>query len=549
MAKLKSKSQKSQTQPEAQPLSLKEKLAQKRKIQEARTKITGLMVFSVFFAVAIGLPLALAVGIKIGLSVGLGIPCLVLSYNYPRQALWVFLIYMPFSGTITYWLGGGNALFQVAKDIFYVPALFGLMQECKKKRLPILVSKKLLPSLVILLIFALITLFVVNGMQQFLPECKTVAGDLIADSQGKLSKIPCREGMPFFQGLVGLKVLVGYIPLIFCAYYLIEDKKKLLFLGRLLVTLAIICCVLALAQYWMLKTGRCVGTRNMVAIDLFKPQLDAKCLVGGALLYSPAQGQIRLPGTFVSPWHWAWFLVANAAISFTIGFNDTSRFWRLTGLISMALVLINAVISGQRLALALVPVLILALLILTGQIANFKRFIPAGVLLGMILTVAVISNPAIVQERIDSLVGRWNTAPPYAFMQEQFAYAIYNQRGIMGRGLGTATNSTRTFGDISLIETYHPKLLYEMGPLGLLAFMIFVTHLTILSFKDYRSVRDNTLHSFGSSFWIFILIIGYFPYWYPLDTDPVAVYYWFFAGILFKLPVIDKQEQNKKSEL
>ena len=32
---------------------------------------------------------------------------------------------------------------------------------------------------------------------------------------------------------------------------------------------------------------------------------------------------------------------------------------------------------------------------------------------------------------------------------------------------------------------------------------------------------------------------------YPLDTDPVCVYYWFFAGILLKMPLIDKVEQAK----
>ncbi len=75
--------------------------------------------------------------------------------------------------------------------------------------------------------------------------------------------------------------------------------------------------------------------------------------------------------------------------------------------------------------------------------------------------------------------------------------------------------------------------------------MIFVTHLCFLTFKAYRSLKDDCLRSFASGFWVFLLIISYFPYWYPLDTDPVAVYYWFFAGVILKLPVIDKEEQAK----
>ena len=69
--------------------------------------------------------------------------------------------------------------------------------------------------------FSMMTLFVVNGYLQFSGEA---------------------SGSPFLQGILGMKILLGYVPLIFCAYYLIEDKKKLLFIGRLFVVLAIICC-------------------------------------------------------------------------------------------------------------------------------------------------------------------------------------------------------------------------------------------------------------------------------------------------------------------
>ncbi|MEO0844616.1 MAG: hypothetical protein AAF063_38015, partial [Cyanobacteria bacterium J06643_5] len=44
------------------------------------------------------------------------------------------------------------------------------------------------------------------------------------------------------------------------------------------------------------------------------------------------------------------------------------------------------------------------------------------------------------------------------------------------------------------------------------------------------------------------LFISYNTYYYPLDVDPVAVYYWFFAGVLFKIPEIDKQERLKEEQ-
>lgn len=541
-------------------LSTKERSIQKRRVREARQKVITLAIISLVVAIAIAVPLGFAVNLKVAFMVIALIPSLVLSYAYPRQALWFFLIYMPFSGTVTYWIGGGNALFQLSKDIFYLPALIALIQDIRRQRKPILVNKKLILTLGILAAVTFMTLFLVNGSQQFvLPYCDSLTqqniflrapdGSYILDPNTNLViKTPCKDGLPLLQGLLGLKVFLGYIPLIFVGYYLIDNKKQLIFLGRFLLVIAIVCCSLGLIQYAMLATGICQGTRGALGGDLFRASLDAKCFVGGSLLYSPSQGQIRLPGTFVSPWHWAWFLIANSFITFTVAFTDTSFLWRTAGLSGLALVLMNSVISGQRLALALVPICVVISLILTGQIINLKRFIPFGIGLALILGLVATYNPQIVQQRVDSFVARWNTAPPHQFVLEQFNFAIEQQKGILGRGLGKATNSARAFGATALVETYHPKVLYEVGYPGLIAFMLFTTNLVIVTFGSYKKVKDKTINSFGSSFWVFILIITYFPYWYPLDTDPVSVYYWFFAGVLLKLPAIEKESSLIKEE-
>jgi hypothetical protein len=362
---------------------------------------------------------------------------------------------------------------------------------------------------------------------------------------GFLVEVPCRISEPFLQGLLGFKVLLGYVPLIFCTYYLIKDKPTLLFFGRLLVTLVIICCVLGLMQYWMLKTGRCVGTRGYVADSLFKATLEARCLVGGGLVYSPEVNMIRLPGTFVSPWHWAWFLVSSAVICYASAFSEISQKWRLAALVGLTLVFINAVVSGQRLAFFAVPIIVGLLTILTGQIANLKRFLP--IIFAAILLLAIgfsFLNPDFVQQRYDSAISRWQSSPPTAFLQEQLDFAIRNQGGILGRGLGVATASARVFGDISFVETYHSKVLFELGYIGFALYMIFMTYLVYRAFRTYLSLKDPTLRGFAGSYWVLLLFVAYLPYWYALDTDPVGVYYWIFAGVIFKLPVIEKQEKE-----
>ncbi len=510
--------------PAAPQISKKELAAQKRKRAKQIQQAIGALVTYGGLGAVIGVVLFFVAEPKIALAGGGGVAVLALSFKYPMLGLWGFMIYLPFAGTITYWIGGGSPIFQLAKDGFYIPAIIAIGLWCKNTGNPFIIPKEMKNPLYLLLGFCLITLLLVNGAQQLEPK----GGD-----------------KPIAMGILGLKAMIGYLPLITGAYYKLKTKKELLFAARLTLILAIICCLLGMVQYQFLSSGRCNGTRGYEAGLLFKATLEAKCLVGGALLFSPSQGVIRLPGTFVAPWQWGWFLISNAAFTFAVAFCDPSPLWRIGGLFGMAVVFVNAAISGQRIALALVPVVTIILLVLTGQVANLKRFLPIGIGLGVVLGGAVVSNPAVVQERIDSFVSRWNASPPTTFITQQFEEASHGQDGVFGNGLGRATNSARVFGKTRLIETYYPKLIYEIGPTGAIAMLGLLTSITFAGFKAYRSVKDKNLRSLGASYWVFVLIISYNTYYYPLDVDPVAVYYWYFAGVVMRIPAIDKQEQAR----
>lgn len=536
-AKSKPKSKQKAATPETPQLSLKEQLALKRQTAKVRQEFIRLFSSTFFGGLFLGLLLFPIGGPKAAASVPLSITALVLSFKYPRQALWAFLIYMPFGGTIVYGVAGGNALFQLAKDAFFIPAAITIYQEYKRKRQQFLIPKQIRTTFFIMLGLALLTFLAVNLAQQFGPACTSLPRGV---------KIPCKNGQPIIMGVLGLKVLLGYVPLITCAYYLIRSKKELLFFTRSHLVMAIICCALGVVQYLFLSTGRCEGTRGMSGQDLFKATLEARCLVGGSLVFSPDVGMIRLPGTFVSPWHWAWFLISNAFITYASAFSDPSSIWRISGLIGMALVIVNSFISGQRIALALVPVVIVILLILTGQIANLKRFIPIAIGIAVVAAIGTAIFPEVIQERVTSFVDRWNASPPTEFIAHQAEFTSKGQSGIFGAGIGRATNSARAYGADALIETYYPKLLFEMGPLAVAGFLVFVTSITWTTFKTYRSVKEPNLRSFAASFWVFILVISYNTYWYPLDTDPVAVYYWFLIGVIMRLPEIDREERAKQ---
>lgn len=520
-------------------VSKKEKQALKKQAARQRQEIIKILIPTFTVSLALACLLFLLKKPQLAIAGGGGLLALILSYKYPRQALWFFLIYMPISGTVTYAIGKGNALFQLAKDAFYFPALIALVQDLKKQRLPLIIAKELKQPLYILLAVCLLTLVFVNGIQQFAPACSSLPDN----GKGMI----CRDKLPLALGLLGLKVFMGYIPLITCAYYLIRNKKEFLFLTRLHVVLALICCGLGLLQYFLLLTGRCAGTRYLSGAELFKANLNARCLVGGSLAFSPQVNMIRLPGTFVSPWHWAWFLLSNTFLTFASAFGEPSLPWQIASFAALASVVINAIICGQRIALVVVPICIVILLIFTGQFANWKRFLPIVGGIGIIIAIAIVRFPDVIQKRVESFIARWHASPPIEFILNQVQFTAAGQTGLLGKGIGRATNSARIFGETLLIETWFPKVFYEIGPIGLAGFLIFVTSLTIITFKAYKKLREPHLRSFAASFWLFILFISYNPYWYPLDTDPVAVYYWFFAGVLLKLPQIEQQEEEKEN--
>lgn len=509
---------------EAPVLTRKEQRAKEREVAKARANLIQFTVLAFVASGVVGLLLGLMVEPTLGVAATASLLCLSLSFKYQRQALYAFIIYIPFSGTVTYMLGG-NALLQLAKDAFYIPALIGVIQMCRKKRLDILLPEAIKVPLVLVLSIVLLNLVLVNLPQQI------QAGG---------------SERPLLMGILGLKLLLGYLPVITCIYYLMRTSEDLYFLLRLQAVLVIVSCILGFVQYLMLRAGICSGTEGLgvEGVELFRASLQSRCFVGGSLLYSPSQGQIRLPGTFVAPWQWGWFLISSAFFSFGTAFNDRSPFWRLVGIISLVTIFVMAVVSGQRIALFLVPIVVGGLSILTGQVANLKRFVPIGVILGLILVGLTARNPELLQERVDSFEARWNASPPHEFVAQQFREALDAQNGILGNGVARATNGARLFGNIRLIETYHPKILYELGPLGLLFVVLLYLTLTVTTFKAYRKTKDKNLRGYAASMWVFVLFISTFPYYYPLDVDPVSVYYWLAAGIALKIPTLDRQERE-----
>ncbi|HBL58330.1 MAG TPA: hypothetical protein DDZ80_07350 [Cyanobacteria bacterium UBA8803] len=481
--------------------------------------LTRFIPLTIGVSVSAGILLGLEWGIEAGMASAVIVLSMAISYCYPRAGLWMLLIYLPFGGSITYSIGDGYPLFHLIQDALFIPALIVLMQSRKSLEQFLRIIKPLLPTLWVLLAVSLVTLIFVNGVQQLQQE---------------------PPDHPLLIGILGFRVLMGHIPLMFGAYCLIRNQQDLLFLTRLQLILILICCSLGLVQYLLLVNGACPGSSHLEGYAVYKASLQARCLVGGSLLYNPELNLIRLPGTFVAPWQWGWFLISSSFIAYASRLKDPTKVWRLLSWVALLLILVMAVLSGQRIALAIVPTTLLFLIVLTDRPTGL---VPIKLGLFVLFSLWIANNLVTLEERLESLIDRWNASPPHTFMVEQFKWVMKAQEGLLGNGLGRATNSARILGKTQLIETYYAKLLYEIGPIGVLAFLVMVSILSILTFKAYRSIQDRSLSRMGLCLWVFILFVSYNTY-YPLSVDPVEVYYWFFAGVVLKLPELEAKKSK-----
>lgn len=452
--------------------------------------------------------------------------------QFPRTSLYLFLIYLCFGGTIIYIFPGSfqqvgemirfgkfYPILQVIKDVFYLPALITIIFTLNWRD----IYQKIKPFFWALASFAFIcclTFFLVNFPQQFVVT----------------------NGSPILMGILGLKVWLGYIPLLFCSFYLVKNYQQLITLTRLQIVLIIICCFLTLFQYYALLNNLCIGSVGLLGVASNRASLQARCLVGGALLFNPKLNLIRLPGTFVAPWQWGWFLISSIFFTVAGTIIEKNKIWRYLGWFSSAFVILITFISGQRIAIFLVPFFFIILFIFTED--NRKKL---SLKLGIFTAISLISlTIPLIQTRIAQFGGRWDYSSPISFTQRTLNYAINNQNGLLGNGLGTTYSGARKLGDTQLIEIFPAQLIYEMGFIGLISFLIMATILVYLGWQSYQKIKDKSLKKVGFCFWLFLIFISYNPYYYPLTVDPVNIYYWLIAGILLNLPNIENTKNEDK---
>ncbi len=463
-------------------------------------------------AIGLGSPVALAVALApVGFLMGL--------VDW-RWAVYGLLVYLPLSGivTVAFYDPEASAVDRgiptVLKDLLFVaPAYAGFaLASWRRRRWPSLGGLPLVP------IGALAALVLVQALNPRLPN------PLVA--------------------LIGVKVWLFYIPLYVLGYHLLRTREALRRVLALMTVVAILPATVGVAEAALLYSGKeklVYAAYGDAAANVTQGFVGLSFGEGGRRLF-------RIPSTFSFFVQYFGFLMAMLGVVWA--------WWRAflrpagrggLGLALMALVVLAAFTSGSRSAYLSVPlVIVLALLLSPAERHRLRssRIAQAvGALVALAATLAMLSA-GLLQKSI-SLIGlSYDSVIAGGFNQ-----AVERGQLLLGNGTGTNTPPARYAAPevgSDLIDSWLVKTLVELGVAGLVLSIVAFASVLIVGIRAYRSVSDPRLAAASAGIlavlvWVLLNTVkGFF-----LDVDPIAVYFWLFAGLLSGVAALDVRARTE----
>ena len=425
-----------------------------------------------------------------------------------RLAVVLALVYLPVQGLLWVALYPHTAPAALAKDfLFVIPAYIGFFYWCIKSKQNFVFPG--FPLLAVVLLAGLVVAEIFNPLLDSL-----------------------------LVGLVGAKVWLFYIPMAFLGYQLVRNRRDLDRLLKIMCLTAIVPAVIGIVEAVLYYTGHSsfvyslYGSAASAATQGF-----ASINVGGA-------GFRRVPSTFSFVAQYYIFMTSMVAFGYAwwrrAAAGSWSRRWRL-GI--WLLFLAAALTSGARGALAFVPLMLIAILLIDGRLGVSSIGPIAALGAGLVLMIALAGASATGTVSDLFVNARVQLHSVFITGLRDASHHLF-----LGSGTGSDTNAARyVSGAFSATggwqESYLAKSILELGIVGLALIAAVLGSIVVRGFRIRRRLRDPGLIAMASAILgLMIWGIAYTVKAQYLDFDPLNLYFWLFTGVLFKLAVIDRAE-------
>ena len=429
-----------------------------------------------------------------------------------QRGVYLLLIYMPFAGVVTLALYP-SSLPKLYKDIFFVIPTYiaGCMTYVVLEK----ITYARVPGLVIGLMVSLAVMVFAQIFDPFVANWMVAA--------------------------IGAKVWLFYLPLIFVGFAMIHDHDDLVKILKLMLVIAWIPCSVGIIQWIGSMT---IGYREIM--QACYGQAAAGATQNFARFYVGALF-FRIPSTFSFVAQYFGYTLAMIVPAYALSRIDPSPKWRRFSGITLCFVILASFLSGARAAYVFVPVLlILIYLIDRGHVGMMRVAVIIPLIMLTALHIAGI-NPVDLFQMMFGLVTHYSDEIVYRGLLD----AIQNAPLGLGTGMNTGPARFAFYDPLSFIafENYYAKAVYELGIPGLLIVLGLFSALIGLGYNAHRRLQDPGLRSCSAAIVAFIITmaINSFKGW-QIDLDPINVYFWFFAGILFKLEYLVSRRKADDSE-
>jgi hypothetical protein len=454
-----------------------------------------------------GWSLAVAAVVLLGVAFAVGMA----DWRRPVRGL---LLYLPFSGIPFVLLYPDAHASTLLKDaLFVLPAYAGFVAYWASRHRR--AAERAIPGLLLALFATLVLVQVFN---------------------------PASPGL--LVGAIGAKVWLLYVPLCYLGYQLVEDRRQLAGLLRLMSVAAVVPAAIGIAEAVLFRAGRhdlVYGWYGEAAQSVTQGFTEFTLGGGGSLR--------RVPSTFPFVAQYFSFTAAMVAVTYAWWRGTPARTRSATRCGVWLLLLLAGLLSGARAAFLFLPFLVALILAFEGRTARFalvRLVAPAALLLG--LAAAVLGTTAYGVLGHATEVG-----------VEEFGHVFLDgfrqglSQTLMGLGTGVDTNAARfALGqpdrfagvDGTWYESWYVKALLELGVAGLVILALLFGSLVTRALRQHVRLHDPGLKTvsaalIGLLLWnlVFNIKAQY------LDIDPMNVYFWLLLGVLLKLPKLDEERQ------
>ena len=432
-----------------------------------------------------------------------------------RWSVYGLLVYLPFSGiaVLAAYPGREERIAAVlAKDfVFVIPAYLGFLVYFLKRR------RRFWFRGAPLVLFALLALLVL--VQGFNPE------------------LPNR-----LVGLIGIKIWLFYLPLLCLGYHLVDSRRQLFRVLGLMTAVAVVPAVIGVVEVILYYTGNAQTVYDVYggAAAAATQNFATFVLPGGCTLR-------RVPSTF--SFFYQYFLFCASMVVISYGWWRGSRaagkqHW--IGGVLFLLLMFAAMLSGVRTALILIPVMVVAMLVLSRNAANRVSWVTVGI--GAAVFVIAFgglgsTTCGVTQHIKDAAVGEFPDVIKGGVTESA-------QSPWYGLGAGADSQAARYAFPGEKLETRVPyqeswyvKTYLELGIVGLAIVVALLAVVFVRGLAAHRRVRDSRLKVVSAGIVALMgLTLLYNAKAQYFDVDPINVYFWLLTGILMKLPLLGRTD-------